>query len=360
MEDSSAVVKDIMDFYHDKQSLKRLKEIAEKHIKSKFTESESDMFETDDYVVHYKKRTKYKFKEEIYDYLEEHGLLPLSVNVQEVLEAQYNIEHAKLDPEKYVKLQPKRLNKEQTAIRNKKEELFDDSVSKLQLTDLLLIYSKLKKEYDKMEDKYEFKRKVLLRRLKKEGIDTLSSDIGTFNVYDRKSEYDIDAIFQGPVEKKLSYTYSVHNGLVHCLNSFTGRLFSFAINEDTEDDGHIISISNHHLFVDGIPLEIVNRPSEENDYTYTANGKFEIESLKFFRSCPISSTKLEELSNLGYIPKKVLESFKFVEGEDDITVYPEVISKENDSKRKQMFFQRILHYSRLREEKNKTIQTLEN
>lgn len=328
----------------------KLKKLLKKVIEAKFEEKEEDIINVNDYILHYGKRTKSHWYEGVYEYLYDVGKLPLAVNFKknEAIEEQFDFNFSLLldKPEAFVRLTSKRKkqhekDKEEEEVKKLQDEFHKD----YSLEELVTIYKGNEEKYKELDEHYQSLRDALQTAMNKEGIqkitpkgDTCFSSV-SLNV--KKPTYSLSKLLeQDKIIQNVHFQYLIlEDGSIECIDVRNNKTITF---QDTHFyKGMMLSVKNGKLWVDDTKLHTDLRSIFNGKQHNDATGIIEREPTDLLFYYPISSTKIEEMYDRARIKPKEIEPFKYIQSENDLSTFFEIISEESHRKRREMFHDRI-------------------
>jgi hypothetical protein len=335
------LVENISTFYSKFQDVKRKSERLKAVIQAKYFAQKEDSLYISGYLIRQTPHRNWTWKPEVYDYLEEEAKLPLAVTIPPELEERYDIKQFRLERETYLKINPKRLKKTQMEQRKLLEEQEEENWMRMSLPELVAHYQSVNLSCDIFEQKYDNRRKRLFDAMKVAELNSVSGDCGSFSVLEKGIYYDVPAFFKNPITKKMCFAYRKQKRKIWFKDLYTNEEFIFY--RKTTHDGHDIHFKKNTFFVDQIPLTA----SEEDSAAefQVVFGEVPIDAMTFFRNCPISGTKIDDLLQRGLLIEKQIYSYRYVKDENDIALYFECIHEESLAQRKLTFQNKNLRKS---------------
>lgn len=354
------IINEIGSFYFTYKEAEKFKDVVKARI-----QKEADEYgigrqpvEMEGFFISYQIRPSYTIDQELKEILYDEYKLPVAVKVEPKYEKQYDIKHARMDLEYSVRpsfKQPKAIKD----LMKANCETFDNSLHGKEIRELLAVYKQVTDDIKKYEDQYARCKYQLLKEMKKEKLSSLVTEIGTFTVKAKKQEYDIDQIYaHGFVKKEMDLYYTIVGDTVIGMDLFTNDQFQFPVDETYEHEKQILSFEGDSLLIDGEPLENHHTLEEQDKTIHRISGSIEINPMDFFYMCDLSSTKLTEMTNEGTLPLETLKKYRKPTGLEKAKPFLEVISVDNDSKRKQKMRDDAVTYSLHREKVNREVQTM--
>lgn len=328
----------------------------------------------DDVILKYKKRTSWSWKEEFNEVLLDLGRLHECKTILKSDEKHFDIADFRLPDEKYIKIYEQlQATKEQKKIQKELEKEKDfENKKQLQLKDmdeLISIFKENKIELNKLNKMYDKDRDKLLKAMIKQDIEEISSDKGiSFKTHDRATGYDNISIMNSTINKKILFTVKVLNEKeIECKDWFTKE--TFILKNSIEHDGHKVHLKDGKLFVDETPLYTPKKEEVdflkkkdikeiEKDQYALFYGTVPIDGLDFLMSRKTSSSKVEELIDKNALEPNVMKEYRYINSENDMNVFFEMIDEESDNQRKTVFFDKLSQRGQRKREQNEMLKNL--
>lgn len=309
-------------------------DVIKQGIKDHYDKQEEHSLKINGVVARLKTRREYKMKDEIYDYLEDYGYLPLVTTISKNVEKYFNVEKAKINHKHSIRLYTggKSIVDKQS-ITSKYEPLLQEDLEELV-------------EHFKRTTTEESLEKAKLEQIKEQLIevmptDSVSTHYGTLKIT-RSYEYDIDVVFEGISGKK--------EVLIKKTDTNTYKLLIYP------EDKMYIALGNdrygnktvNELFDTGTKqyLSIFLKKREFNQFIkdgFTFNHfEVAVDPYDFLRKCEVSKTKINELIEQGIINEKDIEPYYELIKETD---YIEVLSESSVEQQSDLFHQRLINRS---------------
>lgn len=335
-------------------------------LEEKFRQSGSEIATHHGMVFHFQKHTKWSWRDSIYDALEEECKLPLCVSIPKAVEERFELEGFLLPAEKSsVRIYPTRKTKAQSEIEKERFKQLEMEYRQFPFEQLASRFVSNKLDLAVSEQKYESLKQKLYTIMLEQQTKSLASDVGTFKIVDGKSPYDVHAISFSEVMKKHAFLSLTKEEGTFLLNLFTGA--TQQVTDSIVIDGQLFWYENGDLFCDGTSLDAPSFAIDySNDVALTMSswltqgaqfhyGKTPISGMHFFRHCPISSVKLDELLDRGLLEQKLVEQSRFCAKEEDITLRFEAIDESSLAERKTMFHNKLLRRAMVKMERDKEV-----
>lgn len=365
---------EIASFYPDFQQKKKFDDWYKEILKEKFEALGQEKVVCLGIIHHWKTRTKWKWKDEVYDYLEKENVLASAVSIKEKNLTRYNLDSFKLPATESLRITAKRLTdaekntyiaKEIEKITKKEFEYtkgedlelkFKDLLREKTFEEVISLFKINKMLIKQLEQKYENRRDLIFKSMDKAQLKDYKSSSGySLKISTSKADFDTEAIVISQIPKyySLSYKMTSKEGDVTVIDLLNDK-HEFSFKNETMYEGHRLSLYKGRLHVDGQRLRTDPREIfKSQDGFYPANGEIFVDSNELLRNCPISATNIDQLLDIGLLDMRTVESFKYKESEEDVTRYFEVISEVADEARKTMFKDKL--EARLALQKQKTV-----
>lgn len=315
-----------------------------KGIINHYDNQDEPIMKTNGIIIRTKIEETYDFTEEIYDFLEDHGFLPLVTTIDKKTEKYFNVDHIKQNP-----VQSVRLYTGGRSLVNK--ELLHRKYQHLETEKLDNLTDSFKSAYttSKLEE-------AKLTNLKQQLLEIMPTDsISIPNI--------------GTMKKVTTYEYNSSD----VFNSLTARKEAFikpATNEDHfnvviyPDDESQLSLhknttlgkhSLHNLYESADPLASSSfiKKSDYNKLIKQGYKAIAFETsadpYEFFRTCKISKSKINDLIQEGLLSKKDIEPF-IIKGET--REYQEVLTEGAVEMQRKIFDEKTMKQSQKLRERN--------
>lgn len=359
------IIENLANLYPALKKQEKMHDIYRGILEEKFEEENAEIKTYQGMVFHYKKHTNWSWRESIYDILEDEYKLPLAVSITKPIEERFEISEFLLPSESssirlyagggksklVVAAEKERIKELENELR---QQSFEHLASQFIVNKLDLMVS---------EQKYDRLKKQLYNHLIENDLPSISSPMGTFKIVNSKQYHDVQKIAFSDIEKKQAFlTLPLEDG-IHMLNLYTGS--THILDEQTQIEGHWFWYENGDLFCDdqflSLPYMVIDHKKEilstmQNWIAQGAKphyGKVTIEGMHFFRHCPISSVKLDDLLDRGLIEEKLIHQNRFCAKEEDLQLRFEVIDESSLIERKNMLHNKIMKRSQmLRDQQN--------
>lgn len=363
---------EIANFYPTLQMKKRLDDLYKEVLKEKFSEFKQKKVIRLGIIHQTKSRTKWKWKNETYQYLKDQNVLASAISIKKEALTRYVLDDFKLDATYHLRITPKRQTKLEKNMAMYEEFLnFTQSNSTFKEKidyELLLKSMLMEEEFDEvinlfkvnklsiktLEQKYENRKKELFKLMNESNLDSFKCSAGNgYKINQNKTDYDMDKMVVSQIPKIYSFSYRIisKDGDVEVVDHLNNN-HQFLFKNETIYEGQRISLYKGRLHVNGQRLKTDVRAIFENpNGSYPAQGTVLVDSEDLFMNCSISSTKIEGLLDLGLIEMDVIEKFKYKESDNDVTEYFEVISENSEEERKKMFKDKLEKRLALQKEK---------
>ncbi|MGN5650575.1 hypothetical protein [Bacillus sp. Brlt_9] len=304
-----------MDFYieHKKASFKL--DYIKEQFKMHYEKQEDKTLKVDGVITRVKRKKEYVTDEGIYEYLEDHGYLPLVVTVNKSIENRFNLEKAKIDYKQSVRLYTGGKSiVDRFEVTSKLDYILDYSLEQLSesfkrsYTDEKLKKARLDEAKERLMDGMPFS--------------SCTTEYGTLKKTS-SYDYDLDVVFDGISGKKEILIRKLED-------SFEIKLFP---------DDQVNTVPMNHCFGEISLADLYENNLLEPESVFIKKrelkkhlkdgfvfNQFEVpvDPYEFYRKCPISKTKINELIQEGIIDEKEIE--KFIEVTEE-TFHTEVISE---------------------------------
>jgi len=317
---------------HKKVELKL--NLIKQGIKNHYNDQDERLLKTNGVIVRLKTKKDYKIKEEIYEYLEDYGYLPLVVKVNKNLEKHFNLKDARINEKKSIRL-----------YTGGKSIVDSESINN-QYSYLL--------EYNLDDLSKEFKQSSTEEKLKKAQLEevkeqlrqampssSISTDYGTLKLTETY-DYDINVVFDGVAGKKEVF--------IKKLNANGYKIFVFP--EETE-----LFINGDDLLGNFTVEQLFNNTNDKLESVFVKKrafkkmlkegfvfNKFEVQMdpYEFLKKCEISKTKINDLIQQGIINEKDILPYLEIVGE---TEFVEVLNEGTAEQQVNLYNQKLLERS---------------
>jgi len=348
---------EIAEFYPTLQVKKELDKLYKEVLKEKFSEFNKKKIIRSGIIHQIKKRTKWKWKDEVYQYLKDQNVLASAISIKKEALERFILDDFKMESTFHLKITPPRQTKldKNRAMFSEflnftnlnsdfKEKMDYPQLLKSMLLDegfdeVINLFKVNKLNIKRLEQKYENRKKELFKVMNELKLDSYKCSSGnSFKVSPDKTKYDIDKLVVSQVPKMYSFSYRMisKDGHVEVVNHLNDETFFFK--DETIYEGQRLSLYKSRLHVNGQRLKTDVREIFKNpNGFYPAEGNVLVDSEDLFMSSPISSTNIEGLLDLGLLDMDKIKEFKYKESDDDVTEYFEVISESAEEDRKKMF-----------------------
>ncbi|WP_456363857.1 hypothetical protein [Priestia aryabhattai] len=317
---------------HKKVELKL--NLIKQGMKNHYNNQDERSLNTNGVIVRLKTKKDYRIKEEIYDYLEDYGYLPLVVKVNKSLEKHFSLKDA-------------RINKKQSV------RLYTGGKSIVDSKSITNQYSYLL-EYNLDDLSKEFKQSATEEKLKKAQLEeikeqlkqsmpsnSVSTDYGNLKITETY-EYDIDVVFDGVSGKKEVFIKKLSaNG--YKIVVFPEETELFINGEDLLGNftvEHLFNNTSDNLESLFVKKRTFNKMIKE-EFVF---NKFEVEMdpYEFLKKCEISKTKINDLVQQGIINEKDILPYLEIVGE---TEFIEVLNEGAAEQQVNLYNQKLLERS---------------
>lgn len=350
------IIKNLIDLYPRLKEQEKMHDLYRSILEEKFTQTKAETITHQGMLFHYKKHTHWSWRDSIYEILEEECKLPLAVSIPKAIEKRFELDEFLLPSESSsVRLSAGRMNKIQAEIEKKRIKELENIMRQHSFEHLASLFISNKLDLTVSEQKYERLKKQLYSHMVENKITEMPSGVGTFKIVDEKQYHDVEKIaFEEIVKKQALLTLQKEDG-IHMLNLFTGEIQ--ILDEQTPYEGHLFWYENEDLFCDDTLLSGPGFAMEYRaDIALTMQlwlsqgakfhyGKMMVEGMHFFRHCPISSVKLDELLDRDLIQQKLIDSNRYCAKEEDLNLRFEAIDESSFTDRKNMFYNKLIKRS---------------
>ena len=315
------------------------KKILKKTIYPFYEKQDQKLLTKNNLVMKNVKRETRVFKPEIYEFLEDHGLLPLAVTLNKSLGSHFNLEKAKTNFGESLKLFAGGKS------YLDKEDIMDDYYSRYSTLDLIELTELFKTNHSNTklsEANLELKKKELMEIMKKEGISEIKAEIGTLRIVSTY-ELDINFIFDALSGKKEIFLKDTGADSYEIIilpdnkKAILPASFKFFEEKTLSDYAKGTPIEKSNFITKGAYNKLVKQ-----NY-YGVNFEIEVNPMEFFKQCKVSFGKVEILVEQGLLDEIELE--KYIIKEPEHIEFFEVLTEASAEKRKEIFDQKMLKKS---------------
>jgi len=337
-EETSLSFEETFGNYIDRYTAYKEKEIKLKvikdAIKNHYNNQEERLMKVNGVVARLKTKKEYRIKDDIYEYLEDYGYLPLVVSVNKSLEKQFNLSSARTNHKSSVRL----YTGGKSIVDN---QAIASKYSYFQSYDL-----------DKLSD--EFKRSFTEEKLAKASLEevkeqlkdempsnSISTDYGTLKLTE-SYDFDMNVVFDRISKNREAFIKMLEQNVYEIL----------VFPEETR-----ILMSGDDFLGEQTIETLYNKPNVKTESFFVKKRAFnqykkdgyvfshfeiEIDPFEFFKTCKISKTKVNDLIQQGIIPEKDIEPFLKVVGE---TEFIEVLNEGSVEQQSNLYQQKLIERS---------------
>lgn len=309
-----------------------------------YDKQDERIMKTNGVVIRTKTEETYELKEEIYEYLEDHGFLPLVATIDKSVEKYFNIDHIKHSPTESV-----RLYTGGRSLVNKGE--LQEKYQHLESEELHNLTDSFKSTYtsSKLEE-------AKLKSLKEQLFEAMPQDsisipnIGTIKKV-TTYEYNPSDVFELIAVRKEAFIKPSSLEEHFDVIIYPDDVIQSSLHKDTILDGH--TLHSLHEITEVLKSSSFIKKSQYNKLVKEGYKPVAFETpgdpYEFFRACKISKTKLNNLITEGAIPKKDIEPF-IIKGE--IKEYREVLTEGTVEIQRSMFDEKLMRQAEKYRERN--------
>lgn len=282
------------------------------------------------YILQEKKHVNYTWLDEFYEEAIDCGFVHTLIKHGNKLKERFDLSEYELpkDPEnKSLNYRPQQKMMDE---QKKEEEWVNAEVEKWQAETLeakVERYMRYKKLYKLKEDRYSAQKSELLEAMKETGIEKTSEG---FYLKDETTQYDFKRLYNSELEETVLIAT---NGTKSVDLFYDKKIVEVDILEDDLNEAERIK----KRFGKG-RMEALEKVLS-NDFYFVKGYRTEKEILKRF---PVSTEKVEDAIDNGYLPFKVLETGRTIKSIDDLKLNFEILSEESVTKRGEVFQQRFM------------------
>ena len=349
-----AIIEKIAELYPVMKDQEKYNDVYRGVLEEKFKSSNAEIMNYQGMVFHYKKHTKWSWRDSIYDVLEDECKLPLAVSINKAIEQRFEISQYLLPADKSsIRIYPTRKTKVQSEQEKEKLQELREELLQMTFEKVAGLFIANKLSLSVSEQQYDLLKSQLQQHMVDTKTKSLSTSIGTFKILDNKRHYDVQTLsFENVTKKHAFLSLKTEQGL-ELLDLFTGQVHVHN-HAPVLIDGQLFWYENDELFCEGNTLSATSFPVDYHEDTVLLMqewlpkgaqfhfGTSSIEGMHFFRHCPISSTKLEDLLDRDLIESKLIESSRYCAKEEDIDLRFEAIDESALQERKTMYHNKIL------------------
>jgi len=359
MKKLQAVTNEIADFYPKLQERKKMDTLYKEVLEEKFRETNEKKIVHQGYILQKKSRTKWTWKEDVFTFLKEKGVLHAAISFKKEATERYVLDSFQYSPEHYVRISPKRQTASEKKVEKEEREKRKKELHTKTMEEVINLLKSNRIFIKTFEQRYDKRKKEVLSLMQEHNVQKFMCASGNnYSVLTKKAEYDMDTLSANPVLKRFNFSYKQldSNGTVSCIDHFTNEKFTFQ--NETLHNGQQLSIERGRLCINGKKLRVDIRSIFEGGY-YPATGTILVDNEDLFLRSSISSTKIEELLDEGVFTSNEIEAFRYRQSTSDTTEFFEAISETSDEERKKMFQERM-EKRRTRQQELKIIQQIED
>ena len=303
-------------------------------IKAHYNNQEERLLKVNGVVARLKTKKEYRVKEDIYEYLEDYGYLPLVVSVNKSLEKQFNLSSAKTNHKSSV-----RLYTGGKAIVD--TEVIASKYSYFQSYDLEKLSDEFKRSFTE-EKLAKASLEEVKEQLKEEmPSNSISTDYGTLKLTETY-DFDMNAVFDRVSKNKEAFIKMLEQNVYEVL------IFP--------EETRILMSGNDFLGEQTVEV-LYNKPNVKSESLFVKKRAFnqykkdgyvlsyfeiDIDPFEFFKTCKVSKTKINDLIQQGIIPEKDIEPFLEVVGE---TEFIEVLNEGSVEQQSNLHHQKLIERS---------------
>ncbi|MGF7535682.1 hypothetical protein AAGG74_18675 [Bacillus mexicanus] len=278
-------------------------------IKHHYEKQDQKLLKIDGIVVRTKHKKEFSFNDEIYEYLEDYGFLPLAVKINKSVEKYFNLDKAKINYKESIRLYTGGKSIVDTDhIQSKYEHLITQDIGELSNE-----FKKTSIKENLSKSRLEEAKEKLKQIMPSNSIKTEYGTLKLTKTYD----YDPNIVFSGVSGKKEIFIKRIEN------NEY--EVIIFPENKFSQCSGDLIlgDLTVEELFISSTPKLTSTFVKKREFNKYLNSGfifnKFEVKTdpMEFFKSCQISMTKINNLIQEGIIDEKDIQPFRKLENESD-------------------------------------------
>lgn len=308
-------------------------DVIKQGIKKEYEKQEERILKTNGVIARTKTKVEYELKEEIYEFLEDYGYLPLVVKVNKSIEKVFNIEKARTNHRQSIRLYTGGKSiVDQAAIADRYNRYLEYS-----LEDLTEEFKRASSEEKLAKAKLEETKEQLKNAMPSPSI---STDFGTLKITD-SYDYDMNTVFDGISGKKEIFIKKIDHKFEVVVfpeeKSFVIENGDELLGTKTIEELYITSSIDKDQECTFVKKRLFNTYLKEG---FSFNKlQMEVDPFEFFRKCEVSKTKINDLIQQGIIDEKDIKPF-VVMGEE--SSYVEVMSEGSAEEQASVFQKKFM------------------
>jgi molybdopterin biosynthesis enzyme MoaB len=327
------IFKSYMDQYIEHKKIELKLDVIKQGIKNHYEKQEERLLKVNGVVARTKSKKEYQIKEEIYDFLEDYGYLPLVVKINKSIEQHFNLEKAKMNHKKSIRL-----------YTGGQSIVDKDSIIKSYSHYLDYGLDELAEEFKRVSTEEKLA-KAKLEEIKEQLINAMPSssvatEFGTLKLTE-SYDYDLNIVFDGVSGKKEIFIKKNddHYEVVIYPEDKTFRVSGDHIFGDKTVEELYLAHNNEaeSIFVKKRPF----KKFIKEGYVFN-RFEVEVDPYEFFRHCEISKTKINDLIQQGIIEEKDIKPYLELVDESQ---YIEVLSEGSLEQQSNIYHQKLLERS---------------
>ncbi|MCK2000083.1 hypothetical protein MZM54_01625 [[Brevibacterium] frigoritolerans] len=302
-------------------------------IKKHYDQQEERTMKVDGVVARTKNKKEYEINEDIYDFLEDYGYLPLVVKVNKSIEQHFNLEKAKINQKSSLRMY--------TGGKSivDKDEISQKFVHYLDcgLVELADEFKRTSTEKELAKSKLEEIKEQLSNVMPSTSVSTEYGTLKKTETY----EYDMNVVFDGISGKKevfIKKNESYYEAIIYPDEKKVRGSGELLLGQHSIEELY----HTHNNDLDSIFVK--KRPFK----AYLKDGfvfnrfELQVDPFEFFRKCEISLTKINDLIQQGILQEKDIEPFRELVNE---TQHTEIISEGSLEQQSTIFSQKLFERS---------------
>jgi hypothetical protein len=299
------------------------------------------VFKTNNLLMKKATREARAFTPDIYELLEDHGLLPLAVSLSKSLGNLFNLDRAKTNLGENLRLYAggvSFLDKEDIM------DEFESKYSSLDLKELTDLFNVNHTSTKLAETKLELKKKELMDIMKKEKVGEIKTELGTLRI-EQTYDLDINFIFDALSGRKELFLKDTGFGSYEILilpdnkKATLPATFKFFGEKTLTDFSKETQLSTSKFIKKGVYNKLVRSGYIGFDF------EVEVNPMEYFKQCKVSFEKVETLVEEGLLEAIEVEKCIIKVPEKNVE-YFEVVTEASAEKRKEIFDKKLLKKSK--------------
>ncbi|WP_394555393.1 hypothetical protein C1N61_28050 (plasmid) [Priestia aryabhattai] len=303
-------------------------------IKTHYNNQEERLMKINGVVARLKTKKEYSIKEDIYDYLEDYGYLPLVVSINKALEKQFNLSSARTNQKSSVRLYTGgKAIVDSKSIANRHSYIQDYNLEKLSdefkrsFTEEKLAKASLEEVKEQLKDEMPS--------------NSISTDYGTLKLTE-SYDFDMNVVFDRISKNKEAFIKMLEQNVYEILIFPEKTRILMSGNDFLGEQTVEVLYSKPNVKTDSLFVKKRALNQYKKDGYVFSHFEIDIDPFEFFKTCKISMTKMNDLIQQGIIPEKDIEPFLEVVGE---TEFIEVLNEGSVEQQSSLHHQKLIERS---------------